>query len=299
MPKPILPSNLSAEMPVGIAAGRLLDAKRAEALQYVAPALTGDVDGIHDLRIAVKRLRETMRLLRPLFPRQRGKALLGLVEELNDGLGAVRDRDVLAEYATGLLAEAPESGEALAGLLETWAAERATALTDLASLWERLSQAEGLEARLRELGTLTRRRQRPANREPLDRFAYAAVVARLERVRLHLREAGDLREPSALHRLRILVKRLKYGIEPFLTALPALEGPYRPVAELQESLGLTHDFDILHAAAHEHTRRQRLDGKSLLALLATRRGETCDAALRRLEILRSPAWQHSVLDALD
>ncbi|MBM3498031.1 MAG: CHAD domain-containing protein, partial [Armatimonadetes bacterium] len=142
MAKPILPSRLQADMPVGVAAGRLLDAKRAEVLKFVEPALTGDVDGIHDLRIAVKRLRETMRLFRPLFPRRRGKELLALVDQLNDGLGAVRDRDVLGEHAEALRTEVPEAEALLTGLQGVWSGERSASLLDLQGLWERLAKTE-------------------------------------------------------------------------------------------------------------------------------------------------------------
>jgi len=299
MAKPILPSRLQADMPVGVAAGRLLDAKRAEVLKFVEPALTGDVDGIHDLRIAVKRLRETMRLFRPLFPRRRGRELLALVDQLNDGLGAVRDRDVLGEHAEALRTEAPEAEALLTGLQGVWSGERSASLLDLQGLWERLAKTERLGTRLGELARLTRRRQRPPNLTPLDRFAYAAVTLRLERVNLHLRETGDQSEASVLHRLRILVKRLKYGMEPFLPALPALEGPYTPVADLQESLGLAHDLDILSASLQAHARQVGLKAPLVLDLIAVRRQATCETAMGQLGVLRSDAWRRSLLDALD
>lgn len=300
MAKPILPSNLSAGMPGGIAAARILEAKLRETQAFAEPALGGEVEGIHDLRVAVKRLREAMRLFRPLLPKRRGRELVTLVDELNDSLGAVRDRDVLAGHAQAIREQAPESEAFIAGLQDLWATERTARFDEFTALWHRLMEAERLDRRLRELTAALRGHQGPANELALDRFAYLSVRLRLQRVKSHLDEGGPQDAPAVLHRLRILVKRLKYGIEPFLTALPALEGPYGPVANVQESLGLVHDFDVLHAAMSEFARRRRLKGgRAALARVAERRRDLFDAGRGQIEIIRSEAWQRSLLDSLD
>ena len=94
MAKPILPEKLKRRMRAGKAAAKLLEAKLREVAAYLPAALTGDVGGVHDMRVAVKRLREALRLFRRLLPRRRRERLLPLVEELNEGLGAVRDPDL-------------------------------------------------------------------------------------------------------------------------------------------------------------------------------------------------------------
>jgi CHAD domain-containing protein len=300
MAKPVQPANLSAEMAGGAAAARILDAKQKEVWAFVEPAMTGDVEGIHDLRVAAKRLREAMRLFRPLLPKRRGRELLVLVDELNDALGQVRDRDVLAEHARSVREQVAEAAEFIDALLETWAAERAAYFGELAALWDRLATSDRLARRLRELASATRNRQRAVNRVPLDRFAYASILTRLDRVRQHLRKGGSLDNPATLHRLRILIKRLKYSMEPFLTVFPALEGPYAPVAEAQETLGLTHDFDVLHAAFLERSKgRRRKSSRAALDFVAEHRSELLGAAQGPVAILRSEAWQRSLLDGID
>jgi CHAD domain-containing protein len=322
MAKAVPAKELSAKMPSGIAAARILEAKLQEMEAFAEPALAGDVDGIHDLRVAAKRLREALRLFRPVLPKRRGRELTALVDRLNDSLGAVRDRDVLAGHAQTIREQAPEAETFIARLLEVWAEERAARLAEFADGWgepgdtipirERREVKPGdtipirrrrglghVPERLGELVADTRKRRGPANELPLDRFAYLAVGVRLQRVKSHLDEGGPQDAPAVLHRLRILVKRLKYAIEPFLPALPALEGPYGPVANVQESLGLVHDYDVLHAEMSEFARRRLKGGRAALDRVAEQRSALHEAARGQIEIIRSEAWQRSLLDGLD
>jgi CHAD domain-containing protein len=322
MAKAVPAKELSAKMPSGIAAARILEAKLQEMEAFAEPALAGDVDGIHDLRVAAKRLREALRLFRPVLPKRRGRELTALVDRLNDSLGAVRDRDVLAGHAQTIREQAPEAETFIARLLEVWAEERAARLAEFADGWGEpgdtipirrrrevkpgdtipIRRRRGLghvPERLGELVADTRKRRGPANELPLDRFAYLAVGVRLQRVRSHLDKGGPQDAPAVLHRLRILVKRLKYAIEPFLPALPALEGPYGPVANVQESLGLVHDYDVLHAEMSEFARRRLKGGRAALDRVAEQRSALHEAARGQIEIIRSEAWQRSLLDGLD
>jgi CHAD domain-containing protein len=322
MAKAVPAKELSAEMPSGMAAARILEAKLQEMEAFAEPALAGDVDGVHDLRVAAKRLREALRLFRPVLPKRRGRELTALVDRLNDSLGAVRDRDVLAGHAQTIREQAPEAETFIARLLEVWAEERAARLAEFADGWGEpgdtipirrrrevkpgdtipIRRRRGLghvPERLGELVADTRKRRGPANELPLDRFAYLAVGVRLQRVKSHLDEGGPQDAPAVLHRLRILVKRLKYAIEPFLPALPALEGPYGPVANVQESLGLVHDYDVLHAEMSEFARRRLKGGRAALDRVAEQRSALHEAARGQIEIIRSEAWQRSLLDGLD
>lgn len=66
---------------------------------------TRDADGIHDMRVAVRRLRSTLRTFRPVFDRPRANYLGGELYWLAGLLGAVRDRDVLRDLVDALPAE--------------------------------------------------------------------------------------------------------------------------------------------------------------------------------------------------
>lgn len=302
VPKPVLPKGLKPETSVGRAAGKLIDAKTDEVLAFLEPACGGEVEGVHDLRVAVKRLRETLRLFQRLLPPRERKRVMPLVEELNDGLGRVRDRDVLTEHARELAAAAPAARPALQAALAAWEAQRGPEHVAAMEVWERLAGPERLIPRLRRLARHTRRRKSRLSALPLERFAYVALRARLERTSQRLAEAQATSDPAALHRLRIVVKRLKYTLEPFLNVLPGLAEPYKTVADIQEALGLAHDYDVLEAALVEFFGGpgREADGVAeALRALDERRQVLYATARAALTPLENPAWTQGLLDALD
>ena len=61
-------------------------------------ALAGeDIEGVHDVRVASRRLRAAMDVAAPVFPQRWYKALHRTAKEITGALGEVRDRDVLLE----------------------------------------------------------------------------------------------------------------------------------------------------------------------------------------------------------
>ena len=67
-------------------------------LATIPAALDGvDIEGVHDVRVASRRLRAAMDIAAPLFTRRWYKALHRTAKEITGALGEVRDRDVLLE----------------------------------------------------------------------------------------------------------------------------------------------------------------------------------------------------------
>jgi CHAD domain-containing protein len=97
-----------------------------------------DVDPIHDTRVAVRRLRSTLRTFRADVPRLGNGRVAALRDELawfGGLLGAVRDRQVMAGHlATAFAAEPPEFmvGPVVARVTEALAAQTAQAHRELA-----------------------------------------------------------------------------------------------------------------------------------------------------------------------
>lgn len=59
-----------------------------------------DIEGVHDVRVASRRLRAAMDVAAPAFPPTWYKPLHRLAKEITSELGEVRDRDVMIEYLT-------------------------------------------------------------------------------------------------------------------------------------------------------------------------------------------------------
>lgn len=310
MPKPILPTDVSPDMRVGKLASLLIAAKVEEVARYADPAMSGDVEGIHDMRVAVKRLREGMRVFSRLLPRKHRKRTMPLIEDLNDALGLVRDPDVMAQHARGLVRQAPEAGDAVEAVIARWAEKRAQAHQRLVRLWRRTVKREDLYARMDKLAVRVMGRRRDANRLPCRSYAYLVVTARVGGLLERLQAAREDPAPEALHRLRLGVKRLKYAMEPFLNPLPGLKPAYEVVSEAQEALGLTHDCDALKEALEAGLETLGAPGtdegweeasgaQDVLAALEAQRTAHYQEALALMEQLATRLWRASVFRAFD
>lgn len=89
---------------------RLILARHDEMMAHYEPAIGGDPDAIHDMRVGSRRLRATLLLGRGIFtPRRRFKRLARSIRDLTNALGNVRDMDVLRFYLEGDLDDAPEA----------------------------------------------------------------------------------------------------------------------------------------------------------------------------------------------
>lgn len=302
MAKPVYRAKIAAGMRAGKAASRILRAKIANVREHAPAALVGDVDGIHDMRISVKRLRETMRLFGKLLPTQRRQRVMPQVEVLNDTLGGVRELDVLRLDAEELGREIEDDGGLLEAATSAWQTEREEAFTHLLKVWSRMISEGFLEA-LEEVAQRTGKRGRSANRLSLERFACEAIRRAMQRVDARLGPALESDDPAPLHRLRIAIKRLKYSIEPFRPILPLLDEPYRVVSDAQELLGLTHDLDVLRDRLARHLAEiddKHLDAaENVLRLLDRRRGERYAQSRQVVTVFGEPEFTRSLCDAID
>jgi CHAD domain-containing protein len=242
MPKAWTVDGLAADQPLSHGAAQVLAVKLPEVLSYEAAARTGDVDGIHDMRVAAKRLREAVRVLKPALPEAARKRVLKQVELLNDTLGLVRDRDVLGE-AFGAVRQRDPRTTPLDGLCSHLAQERGVYHRDLLKFLRRLGHDgfAGFYA-----GAMTEMAALPAaGQVSIISFAHGAIGTRLADVVENWNAALRPWEVEAFHRQRIRVKKLKYAVEPFTTLLPAALTPiYDHIADLQELMGLVHDCDV-------------------------------------------------------
>lgn len=72
----------------------------------------GDIEPLHDMRVATRRLRAALEVYAPCFPAKRHRKALKRVKKLADALGERRDRDVAIEFLVGFAGEAPEADRA-------------------------------------------------------------------------------------------------------------------------------------------------------------------------------------------
>ena len=295
MAKPIQVAGLSRRTPIARASSKVLRATLLDLLEKVPEARSGASEkGVHDLRVAVKRFREAFRLFRPVLRKKTFRRHRDWIEDLNDALGEVRDRDVSLARLRKLTAGLAEPPGSVGGLLARIVAERIGAAGALAAMLDRL-QLEGVPAQLAAQIELLEQQAAPGG--STHEFARERVRERLLDVRARWTAARREATPESLHRVRIGNKRLRYAIEPFSRMLgKEVRRLYRSASRFHDVLGDVHDADSMAVmletamAGASRAERRAWEGLSTKVILGRR------VALRKALTLADqlePLWDEA------
>jgi CHAD domain-containing protein len=281
------PPVLSADDDARAAARRVL-AVHLATFEHEAPAARrGDVEAVHQLRVATRRLRATLQLFAPVLPAATAGWVAERLSSLGRSIGAVRDLDVLALAVVALGRRLGDETRAALGPLEhDVLARRAVVLAELDRVLD-TPQCRRLLGRLTQLAVA-----RPAVRGAV-RFGDVAADLVRPLFRAVQRAGRDLDKETpavALHRLRVRVKRLRYACEPLS---PLAGEDMRPVirrlVSLQDLLGEHQDAVTQAAWLRAYTGSAQLPPATLLAT-----GALVDRLERRARKLRARiprAWR--------
>jgi CHAD domain-containing protein len=100
--------GLDCDESFSLAAARVVEARCAEVFAQSDGLFdVDDIEPVHDMRVATRRLRAALEMFRPCFPRRTYKAALKPLKALAAALGERRDRDVSIELLAAFLEEAP------------------------------------------------------------------------------------------------------------------------------------------------------------------------------------------------
>jgi CHAD domain-containing protein len=87
--------DVAPSEPFRQAAARIVRVRADELFEYGDGVLdTRDIERVHDMRVASRRLRAVLEIFAPCFPRSEYKGVLRDVKQLADALGERRDPDV-------------------------------------------------------------------------------------------------------------------------------------------------------------------------------------------------------------
>jgi inorganic triphosphatase YgiF len=249
------PPKLTEDLSVPEAAGRVLSEMFCQFTRNLDALRTSDdPEVVHQARVGWRRFKSAVRLFKPALAAVPVSSWQRL-EVLLTCLGELRDLDVAHVDTLPPLADAYAAGDPLR-----------------AQRWQAMSQA------LMDAAQLQRKTVRYALHEPAVGANLLAATQWLEELcalnspgdtgvemnlslrrwsrrriaRLH-RQLKDARHDAdnleSQHRVRILAKRLRYGIEALRCFLPKRVAKrwYQQAAALQQSLGATRD--VMHAEA--------------------------------------------------
>jgi CHAD domain-containing protein len=266
-----------------------LDTRLRALLEHDPIARAGEeVEGVHQMRVSVRRMRAALKAARPLLDAEWADGLRAELGWLGRGLGPVRDLDVLLPRLRMLGTDLPEreraAADRLIGTLDVEHAEaRAEMLAALSApryvaLLERLADSVRLP-----LPTPTATEATP---ELID-----LVKGEFRVLRKAVGKAGDNPPDEVLHALRIKTKRLRYTGE---LAEPALGKPVRRLLAategLQEVLGDHQDACVAQERLRGLVARLGEAPDPELVLVA---GRLIEREYRRADLLRAQwrtAW---------
>jgi CHAD domain-containing protein len=233
------------------------------ALQWLAAARAAaerlaraeDDEALHDFRVALRRLRSTLRLYRPELGRSVAARMRRSVKKMARATNAARDTEVQLAWLQGarLRLTAPER------LARSWWGNRLTERRD-----------QGYQS-VRDRTLATFRTTAPL----LERALVRVVSGGSNRdVGGFARVTGErLQTTAEIHAARIAGKRLRYLLEPVAPALPGGRAAIRQMKRFQDEFGLLNDTFVRLAEIEDAVRAAGAE-QARVALLAALDGRT-------------------------
>lgn len=245
-----------------------------------------EVESVHDMRVACRRLNSAFRLFRRDLPAKRVKRLRGALEQLRDTLGEIRNLDVLGENLDAYCATAPDTDKPnLLELQTVWHNERTRIHADLVTL---LDSAQ--------IGTWKQRMgaflddDKPDHTPHVARALPALLWKQYGRVRAYETLMADA-SLEQLHALRIEIKRLRYTLEFFRGILAGslpmareaaeqeiTDTLIKPLVTLQDQLGAIQDAVVAGRALTDFIAAQAEGAKQSATAAPDFRGVAAYAA---------------------
>ena len=246
---PVAPLALTPQTPPRLCARELILERVVELVKHEAGTRLGeDIEALHDMRVASRRLREALEIFEDCFPPKTYDRLYARVRRVTRALGRARDADVAVEYFAKLLADSPSLIEqvALQEILRRLAKQRMRRRAEMQHELDKVQPADLLarfEKAFAQLEKIPPSRQRGSRTALL--LARRLFGQRLREVFACRRLIKGEHDIEALHNLRIAVKKLRYAIETLdFAGGEHVKENLKFFKKLQTVLGDLHDRDV-------------------------------------------------------
>jgi CHAD domain-containing protein len=214
----------------------------------------GDPEGVHDMRVASRRLRSALRDFAPHLRKTKMASSTKDLKEIADKLGVVRDLDVAIIALEKLQKKAtPEISSGLQRIIDDQKGKLDPARKELAQAldYQKLSQLKRNFLQVVDAAIVP-----PAASTPISGstaksgpsykvYARETLLRRLQELEALSPSLFEPQKAEPLHEMRIAAKRLRYAMELFAACWGDQLGVFSyQVAQLQSSLGELHDCDL-------------------------------------------------------
>jgi inorganic triphosphatase YgiF len=213
-----------------------------------AAALGGEAEGVHQMRVALRRLRAILSAFSMLIPEDRRDPLDDEVKWLTKALGAARNYDVFAEETIGAAKKAAVDGAALERLAKAAARRRRVAY---AAARQAIRSPRYTTLLLRLMRWFDGRQWRDEGGNAADerltwpvREIAPLILDRRRRTAKRRSRGFAGQSPEERHELRIALKKLRYTIELFAGLYDAdgTKAFIHALKRLQDKLGEANDL---------------------------------------------------------
>ena len=274
---------------------RLLERRTRALRRQLSAAIAGADAGVHQARVASRRLREALPVLTKGLQHTKAGKAQRKIRRLTQALGTVRELDVTL-HLIDELGERP--GVPRAALAEV----RALVIEDRERrrgiMLDRLESVDSAQLS-RRLAAVRQALMHPAPGHGWRTALALRLAKRGRRLDKAIAQAGQIYAPEALHQVRIAAKKLRYALEIADESGAAPCGAtVRVIKRVQDALGRLHDLQVLQhhvAAVGAAPRSRRSTPDAALAVLSRLIEDEC-RHLHGRYVAQLPAL-HEAVDA--
>ncbi len=225
--------------------GRTVVRERLSALFSEADGVRRgeDIEFVHRMRVASRRLRSALRIFQECFKGRKGKRWREAAKEVTSSLGQARDLDVQIEFLTKMGRKwEGEEAVGLALIVNVLRCRRAALQPDIAALMDALQGKGPLLELCRELEGCA---EWSGQASALRPSAYAHAAVAVDELMSHADSVPVYEDWRGHHALRIAGKHLRYALEAFREVYEGrLEEEIYRLKGLQDVVGELHDCDV-------------------------------------------------------
>lgn len=235
------------------AATGLLEQSDALAAQADAVKEASDIESIHKMRVASRRLRNAMNLFNATLPPKQGRKWMKQIKRITSALGAARDLDVQIEFVRHFIegmgdADRKSNEAGIARLLLRLEQRRERVQPRVVDTMEKIEKSQvihQMQTRLRDVISRARASGVSPTSPELRDEARQTILHRLEDVFVYENAVHHPSHAEPLHEMRIAFKYLRYTQDAYG---PLFEGGLKKQVKLAKSfqslLGDLHDADV-------------------------------------------------------
>lgn len=231
-----------------------------------------DIESLHDMRVASRRLREALRIYAGLFPPKKLRQALRDVRRITRALGLVREVDVNIQQLHTFHSQA--DAKLQLSVEFALAVEYMRQRQCRAQMIKKLDNIPARELQ-EDIAKLLKHARGPdrigagkpePSRLPYHSFARRHLGEGLQTIRVCLDRLALHPTLHLHHRLRVSVKKFRYAVELLSRAWEwhRAQRILKELKRLQDELGGLHDQSVLHATLHELRAQLRKDQLPLI-----------------------------------